>query len=211
MGRGLIPYMFTRCNKSYTVNHLLMYNVSLQYDVGNNSLVPYSSNGDRIRVAFMKFQDYLNRMNQWTKKLIKGGSFTLKKVERDTFCNLMYRSNYSNSVNVTRLIIAFENELEEKVAHCLNNVEKMFAPHYEKVQQALLQNPIYPTYVPIGKELQEDFIIECNLYNPIREKLWKHLMNDPRNKVYRETFKDSYKNESFTIRRESTVASKLAF
>lgn len=195
LGAGLIPYMFDRCNRSYTVNHLLMYNVSLQYDVGNNSLVPYESNGDKIRVAFMKFQDYVNRMNQWTRKLIKGGSFTLKKVERDTFCNLIYRSNYTNSLNNSKLILAFEDDLQEQVAFCLKNVDSWFAPHYEKVQKALLANPIIPKYIPLGKELQEKFIIDCNLFNAVRDKLWNHLMAAPGNNIYRKTFKDykSYK------------------
>lgn len=189
LSSGLIPYMFERCNKSYTENHLLMYNVSLQYDVGNNSLVPAETAGDRVRIAFMKLQDYINRMNQWTKRLIKGGSFTLKKVERDTFCNIIYKSNYTNSINNTRLITAFENDLQDEVAKCLKNVENLFAPHYLAVEKALLANPVFPKYVPLGKQLQERFILECNLYNHVREKLWEHYMAEPANTIYRESFK----------------------
>uniref|UniRef100_A0A8D9EJB9 Uncharacterized protein n=1 Tax=Cacopsylla melanoneura TaxID=428564 RepID=A0A8D9EJB9_9HEMI len=195
LSSGLIPYMFDRCNKSYTINHEIMYNISLQYDVGNNSMVPYETTGDRIRVAYMKFQDYINRMNQWTRKLIKGGSFTLKKVERDTFCNLVYKSNYTNSINNTKLVTRFEEELQEQVAYCLNHLDELFRPHYEKVQEALLQNPIFPKYVPLGRELQEKFIIDCNLYNPIREKLWHLLMTEPMNHVYRDTFKNYKENQ----------------
>ncbi|KAL1453391.1 hypothetical protein WDU94_007531 [Cyamophila willieti] len=195
LSSGLVPYMFDRCNKSYTINHEVMYNISLQYDVGNNSIVPYETFGDRIRVAFMKFQDYMNRMNQWSRKLIKGGSFTLKKVERDTFCNLVYKSNYTNSINNTKLVTQFEAELQEQVTYCLNHVDEMFRPHFEKVQEALLQNPIFPKYIPLGKELQEKFIIECNLYNQVREKLWHHLMTEPLNNVYRDTFKNYKENQ----------------
>lgn len=167
-----------------------MYNVSLQYDVGNNSLVPYETYGDRIRVAFMKFQDYANRMNQWTRKLIKGGSFTLKKVERDTFCNLVYKSNYTNLLNNTKLILAFDEDLQEQMSHCLNNVNKWLTPHFEKVQKALLANPVFPEYVPLGKQLQDKFIIDCNLYNHVRDRLWNNLMADPGNNIYRKTFKN---------------------
>lgn len=190
--------MFDRCNKSYTVNHRLMYNVSLQYNVGNNSFVPFQTYGDRIRVAFMKFQDYANRMNQWTRKLIKGGTFTLKKVERDTFCNLVFKSNYTNLLNNTKLILAFEEDLDKQLSYCLNNVNRWMAPHFEKVQAALLKDPERPEYVPLGRHLQEKFIIDCNLYNHVRDKLWNHLMADPGNNIYRKTFKN-YKSSMLTM------------